>query len=238
MLLGQADLCMKASSLEFKKFKESKFHPAFLSELEALLLDVYAGLLPIASEYEQRKQLIRTYDMIVKSIFGNTGGFPVVEAFGSFIMNIFTAKSDLDLSINFNSSNTTCFPRDQAIFVLQRLTKVLYKKQRKGHLSGVLPVLQARVPVLKAVDCKTGIECDISVENKAGMSRSIFFSIIASIDERFRIMSYLMKAWAKANDINSSKDHTMNSLTIISLVAFHFQNRLEILPFCPHFLPY
>ncbi|KAI0512308.1 hypothetical protein KFK09_012947 [Dendrobium nobile] len=95
----------------------------------------------------------------------------------------------------------------------------------KGHLSGVLPILQARVPVLKAVDCRTGIECDISVENKDGISRSLFFSIVSSIDERFRIMSYLMKAWAKANDINSSKDHTINSLSIISLVAFHFQTR-------------
>ncbi|KAH0461180.1 hypothetical protein IEQ34_008755 [Dendrobium chrysotoxum] len=71
----------------------------------------------------------------------------------------------------------------------------------------------------------TGIECDISVENKDGISRSLFFSIVSSIDERFRIMSYLMKAWAKANDINSSKDHTINSLSIISLVAFHFQTR-------------
>ncbi|KAL0919785.1 hypothetical protein M5K25_011903 [Dendrobium thyrsiflorum] len=165
MLLGQADLCKKASKLELKELKERKFHPAFMLELEALLLDVYASLLPTASEYEQRKELVHAYNMIVKSIFG------------------------------------------------------------KGHLSGVLPIMQARVPVLKAVDCRTGIECDISVENKDGISRSLFFSIVSSIDARFRIMSYLMKAWAKANDINSSKDHTINSLSIISLVAFHFQNR-------------
>ncbi|XP_020700332.1 uncharacterized protein LOC110112447 [Dendrobium catenatum] len=225
MLLGQADLCKKASKLELKELKERKFHPAFMFELESLLLDVYASLLPTASEYEQRKQLVHAYNMIVKSIFGNTGGFPVVEAFGSFVMDIFTAESDLDLSINFNNSNVSCLPREQVVSVLRRFAKVLHIKQRKGHLSGVLPILQARVPVLKAVDCRTGIECDISVENKDGISRSLFFSIVSSIDERFRIMSYLMKAWAKANDINSSKDHTINSLSIISLVAFHFQTR-------------
>lgn len=32
-----------------------------------------------------------------------------------------------------------------------------------------------------------------------------------------------MKAWAKENDINSSKDRTLNSLSIILLVAFHLQ---------------
>ncbi|XP_021900307.1 uncharacterized protein LOC110816424 [Carica papaya] len=34
-----------------------------------------------------------------------------------------------------------------------------------------------------------------------------------------------MKHWAKAHDINSSKDRTLNSLSIISLVAFHLQTR-------------
>ncbi|KAL9996874.1 putative polynucleotide adenylyltransferase [Helianthus debilis subsp. tardiflorus] len=34
-----------------------------------------------------------------------------------------------------------------------------------------------------------------------------------------------MKAWAKAHDINSSKDRTLNSLSIILLVAFHLQTR-------------
>jgi DNA polymerase sigma len=32
-----------------------------------------------------------------------------------------------------------------------------------------------------------------------------------------------MKMWAKENDINSSKDCTMSSMTIIALVAFHLQ---------------
>lgn len=32
-----------------------------------------------------------------------------------------------------------------------------------------------------------------------------------------------MKIWAKAQNINSSKDGTLNSLSIILLVAFHLQ---------------
>lgn len=37
-----------------------------------------------------------------------------------------------------------------------------------------------------------------------------------------------MKSWAKANGINSSKDRTLNSLSIISLVAFHLQVKLGL----------
>lgn len=225
MLLDQAALCKQAAMVESLELKEMKFHPAFMSELDNLLSDVYVSLLPNSSEYEQRKQLVQAYSTTVETTFGNIGGFPVVEAFGSFTMNIFTAKSDLDLSINFDKSNAKCLPRVQVISVLRRFAKILRRKQSMGQLSGVLLILSAKVPVLKAVDCKTGIECDISVENKDGISRSLFFSIISSIDERFRIISFLMKAWAKANDINSSKDHTMNSVSIISLVALHFQTR-------------
>ncbi|MQL91422.1 hypothetical protein Taro_024034, partial [Colocasia esculenta] len=133
---------------------------------------------------------------------GHCGDCPVVEAFGSFVMDMFTAKSDLDLSLNFSADETG-----------------------KGKVSGVLPILRARVPVLKVVHCGTGIECDISVENKDGISASLIVNLICLVDERFRILSFLMKVWAKAHDINSSKDHTLSSLSIILLVAFHLQTR-------------
>lgn len=225
MSFDQEALCKQAAMLESMEFKEYKFHPAFLSKLETLLLDVYASLLPSDIEYEQRKKLVQFFNKIANDTFGDTGGFPEVVAFGSFIMNLFTAKSDLDLSINLNSGNTACLPRNKVVFTLRKFAKVLRKKQSNGLLSRVSQIMHAKVPVLKAVDSETGIECDISLENKDGISISLFFSIISSIDERFRIMSYLMKAWAKANGINSSRHHTMNSLSIISLVALHFQTR-------------
>lgn len=41
----------------------------------------------------------------------------------------------------------------------------------------------------------------------------------------FLSSSLQMKAWAKAYDINSPKDRTLSSLSLISLVAFHLQVR-------------
>eukprot|EP00268_Persea_americana_P051173 TRINITY_DN5629_c0_g1_i5.p1 TRINITY_DN5629_c0_g1~~TRINITY_DN5629_c0_g1_i5.p1 ORF type:complete len:557 (-),score=62.74 TRINITY_DN5629_c0_g1_i5:696-2366(-) len=155
---------------------------------------------------------------------GSNNGFPVVEAFGSFIMDIFTSKSDLDLSINF-SREEAVFPRDRMISVLKKFARRLYALQSRGHVFGVQPITRARVPILKVWDSGTGIECDISVENKDGMARSKILAIISTIDERFRKLSFMMKAWAKVHGINSSKDRTLNSLSIISIVAFHLQTR-------------
>lgn len=62
----------------------------------------------------------------------------------------------------------------------------------RGRCYGVLPVVSALVPVLKVTDKGTGVECDISVENKDGMSRSMIFKLVSSIDERFQILCYLV----------------------------------------------
>ncbi|XP_039817811.1 terminal uridylyltransferase 4-like isoform X4 [Panicum virgatum] len=102
---------------------------------------------------------------------------------------------------------------------------ISWDSQGHGRCYGVLPISTARVPVLKVTDQGTGVECDISIENKDGMSRSMIIKFISSIDERFRILCYLMKFWAKAHDVNSPKDQTMSSMSIISLVAFHLQTR-------------
>nr|XP_009386399.1 PREDICTED: protein HESO1 isoform X2 [Musa acuminata subsp. malaccensis]XP_009386400.1 PREDICTED: protein HESO1 isoform X2 [Musa acuminata subsp. malaccensis]XP_009386401.1 PREDICTED: protein HESO1 isoform X2 [Musa acuminata subsp. malaccensis]XP_018677019.1 PREDICTED: protein HESO1 isoform X2 [Musa acuminata subsp. malaccensis]XP_018677020.1 PREDICTED: protein HESO1 isoform X2 [Musa acuminata subsp. malaccensis] len=233
MSLDASALLKHAAKAELRESEKILFGHQVFSTLDSLLLDIHAMLQPRPIDYEQRRLLIEEFNSMAVDRFGNNGGFPTVEAFGSFVMDLFTSSSDLDLSVNF-SNNMNNFPRKEKISVLGKLSKVLYGHQRKGHVTGVLPIMGARVPVLKVVDCRTGVECDISVENKDGISRSLIFRFVSSIDERFRILCYLMKAWAKAHDINSSKDRTMNSLSIIALVAFHLQTRNPPIlpPFC------
>uniref|UniRef100_A0A453GZB6 Uncharacterized protein n=1 Tax=Aegilops tauschii subsp. strangulata TaxID=200361 RepID=A0A453GZB6_AEGTS len=55
------------------------------------------------------------------------------------------------------------------------------------------------------------------------MTRSMIIKLISSLDERFQILSYLVKTWAKIHDVNSPTAQTMSSMSIISLVAFHLQ---------------
>ncbi|CAL5000527.1 unnamed protein product [Urochloa decumbens] len=205
--------------------KACAIDPALLPTLEGLLQEMYASLQPKPLDYENRQLMIDVFNKIAQQIFGKKEGLPVVEAFGSFTMDLFSPESDLDLSINFNTDTKDLYPRKDKINAIRKLAKVLYSHQRHGHCYGVLPIPTAKVPVLKVTDQGTGVECDISIENKDGMSRSMIIKFISSIDERFRILCYLMKFWAKAHDVNSPKDQTMSSMSIISLVAFHLQTR-------------
>ncbi|KAL8223072.1 hypothetical protein R6Q57_020471 [Mikania cordata] len=217
-------LLKKAEKFELKGLQTIIASQAQLLALEKLLNEVYVSLRPKPSAYEHRKQVIQVLNDIAKDIYGDSVDCPVVEEFGSFLMDLFTAESDLDLSINFRYS-FLMFSRDQKIKTLWKFARKLYSLQNSGRVQKVEPVMRAKVPILKFVDTATGVECDVSVGNMDGISKSLFIRFITSIDERFQKLCFLMKAWAKANDINSPKDGTLNSLSIILLVAFHLQTR-------------
>ncbi|KAA8531105.1 hypothetical protein F0562_005814 [Nyssa sinensis] len=195
MALCEKVLRKKAKKLELKGLQKKKLIPERISALDELLHDVYAIRRPKSSDYFYRRDLVRIFNEIAKEIYGKSGDLPVVEEFGSFLMDIFSANSDLDLSVNFRQKAVE-FPREKKIQTLRKFAKKLYPLQRKGHVSSVHPITTAKI-----------------------------VRMISSIDERFPKLSFLMKAWAKANDINSSKDRTLNSLSIISLVALHLQTR-------------
>ncbi|KAM0036672.1 putative polynucleotide adenylyltransferase [Helianthus debilis subsp. tardiflorus] len=192
--------------------------------LEKLLNDAYGIRRPKAVEYELRKQVIQGLNNIAKELYGNSASCPVVEEFGSFLMDLFTIESDLDLSINFRSSSYV-FPRDEEIKTLQKFEKKLRSLQNEGYVQRVKLIMRARVPIIKFVDTATSVRCDISVENRIGISKSLIIRLITSIDERFQKLCVLMKTWAKAHNINSPRDRTLNSFTIVLLVAFHLQTR-------------
>ncbi|XP_066397151.1 protein HESO1-like [Miscanthus floridulus] len=218
-------LSRHAECLELEELTAISVNPCLLPALNQLLLEAYAILRPKPLDYDQRNTLVDVFREMVNRRFGSNSGSPVVEPFGSFTMDLFTPHSDLDLSINFSANTDERYTRKQMISIIRKFSKVLYSHQRSGIFCGVLPIVSARVPILKAIDCGTGIECDISVENKDGMTRSMIIKFVSSLDERFQILSYLVKFWAKVHDLNSPRQLTMSSMSIISLVAFHLQTR-------------
>ncbi|XP_051189823.1 uncharacterized protein [Lolium perenne] len=219
------DLRSRAECSEAELLAAMSVDASLLPALNDLLLEVYAALRPKPIHYQQRNALVHDFSKMTTKIFGNNNGFPVVQAFGSFTMDLFTPKSDLDLSVNFSADTEDQCPRNKKIKVIRKFSKVLYSLQRDGIYCGVLPVVSAKVPILNVIDRGTGVECDISVENKDGMTRSMIFKFVSSLDERFQILSYLVKIWAKIHDVNSPREQTMSSMSIISLVAFHLQTR-------------
>ncbi|XP_020396482.1 uncharacterized protein [Zea mays] len=190
-------LSRHAECLELEELTAISVNPSLLPALNQLLLEAYAILRPKPLDYDQRNTLVDVFRKMVNQRFGSNSGSPVVEPFGSFTMDLFTPHSDLDLSINFSANTDEQYTRKQMISIIKKFSKVLFSYQRSGIFCGVLPIVSARVPILKVIDRGTGVECDISVENKDGMTRSMIIKFVSSLDERFQILSYLVKFWAK-----------------------------------------
>lgn len=71
----------------------------------------------------------------------------------------------------------------------------------KGHVKGVQPIMAAKVPIVKITDTGTGVECDLSVENRDGISKSLIIRFITSIDQRFQKLSFLVSLCLCFNNI-------------------------------------
>jgi DNA polymerase sigma len=95
----------------------------------------------------------------------------------------------------------------------------------EGQVKNVESIFSAKVPIVKFSDQGTGVECDLSVENKDGILNSQIVRIISQIDGRFQKLCLLVKHWAKAHEVNSALHRTLNSVSITLLVALHLQTQ-------------
>lgn len=85
--------------------------------------------------------------------------------------------------------------------------------------------VSARVPIVRFLDQRTSVECDLAVDSKESVLNSRIIQIISQIDDRFQKLCLLIKHWAKAHDVNSALRNTLNSISITLLVAHHLQTQ-------------
>ncbi|XP_057420561.1 protein HESO1-like [Lotus japonicus] len=217
----QAVVSTKQEKLESEILRKIKFTQTCVSELDGLLCDTYVRMCPKEIDSFNRITLLRIFNLVAEELYGNSHDIPVVEGHGSFVMDMFTNVSDLDLSINFHAKRENSL--HEKIKALLRFRDKLDSLEREGSVTCVQSTVVAEVPIIKFTERVTGIECNLSVNNWDGIKKSKIIYAISAIDERFRKLCFLMKSWAKAHYIYSSKDGILNFLSIILFVAFHLQ---------------
>ncbi|RAL54880.1 hypothetical protein DM860_013576 [Cuscuta australis] len=188
------------------------------SPLEQTLQYVLRKINPSKDDWSFRVQIIEELRAIVQPIDSLRGA--TVEPFGSFVSDLFTRHGDLDISIEMaNGSYIASLGKKQKQSLLQDVLNVM---RNKGGYRKIKFITGARVPILK-FQGKYDISCDISINNLRGQMKSKLLYWISTIDERFRGMVLLVKEWAKAHNINDSRNGTLNSYSLSLLVIFHFQ---------------
>ncbi|ESQ37447.1 hypothetical protein EUTSA_v10002762mg, partial [Eutrema salsugineum] len=196
-------------------------------ELDKLLDDVYCSVRPVTANYDTRKDMVKFLNAIAFDIYGEyVDSIPVLEAYGSFVMDTFSSQSDLDVSINFGNE-TSEISREKKLQILERFAEKLRSLQEQGRIRSVQAIWTATVPILRFVDEEIAVECDLSVDSKDGILSSQIIEIISRIDDRFQKLCLLIKHWAKAHEVNDTSQQTLNSLSITLLVAHHLQSSIS-----------
>ncbi|CAH8380781.1 unnamed protein product [Eruca vesicaria subsp. sativa] len=212
-----------SESVALQRYKIDTYN---LLDLDEVLNDVYCSCRPVSADYDARKDTLKHLNALALDICGNIkGSEPVLKAYGSFAMDMFSARSDLDVSINFGDGAYDELPRDTKLQILGSSAEKLRSLQGEGHVRNVVAILSARVPIVRFFDQRTSVECDLAVDSKYDILNSRIIQIISQIDDRFQKLCLLIKHWAKAHDVNSASHKTLNSISLTLLVAHHLQTQ-------------
>ncbi|KAL0003185.1 hypothetical protein SO802_016966 [Lithocarpus litseifolius] len=202
--------------------------------LEHILREVLEVLEPLQEDWVTRSQFIKELRGIVESVESLRGA--AVEPYGSFVSNLFTRWSDMDISINLPNGGYISYvendrkqsfskkekkeEKDCNIFLLKDLQKAM-----QGGRWQMVKLIGGSVPILQCKSSHYGFPCDISIDNLESQMKSKLLLWISEIDGRFHDMVLLVKEWAKAHEINDATpiSGTFNSYSLCLLVIFHFQ---------------
>jgi len=182
--------------------------------LEALVRGVLQELRPTTSFQHRQNRLFQRLDRILKELWPHA----LLEIFGSSVCSLAGKNSDLDMT--FSPRFPLRLGESEKKSVLRKVSKAL-----QGNGMRAVPVLGARVPIVKITDLNdTWLAVDLSVENELPVFKSRLLHEYSLIDARFSQLVLIVKAWAKARDINSAAHGTLNSFGLSLLVVHYLQN--------------
>ncbi|KAG2258379.1 hypothetical protein Bca52824_077673 [Brassica carinata] len=197
-----------------RHFKSQPMNALPRSELLVTTLqDILQFITPTKADFDMRTAIITQLRDVIKHVEGVT-----VEPYGSFVSNLYTRWSDMDISVvkfsGWKIQSTTDNAKTEPVLrqIYEAMGHSVYWQCASSHCERIERQHQ-------------NIPCDVSIDNVKGLLKSRFLLWIGGIDSRFHDLVLLVKEWAKAHDINNSKNGTFSSYSLCLLVIFHLQVR-------------
>ncbi|KAF9286025.1 hypothetical protein BGZ74_001369 [Mortierella antarctica] len=159
-----------------------------------------------------RSDLIKRLQKIIDKTF--PGSQLRIEAFGSYASGLGSDTSDADLCITRDN-----FDR----YARYNNLRVISVALRNGGMTKILPILNARVPIVKFVDPLSKINCDVNCNHVLGVHNSELIRCYSMIDPRVKPLVYNVKALVKAHGINDSSQGTLSSYAYVMMILGFLQ---------------
>lgn len=149
-------------------------------------------------------------------------------------MHLFIFNSNSNLSFPFSDSDFDFFVNIKDIIpedIKITMRKIYGDFCQKRTFTKIIPILQARTPILKCTHIVTGFSCDINFTNSRGIYNSNIIRFLLQYDKNQRIyfLAIVLKYWAKVYNLSGTGKIT-NYALIMMLVFFLQSLREPILP--------
>lgn len=175
-------------------------------------------------------------DLVQKTIQTSFGKIYTVEVFGSARYGVSFSDSDLDLVVldpervsGFEVKECITLP-SPSIYYLRRLRRAL----EKAGFTKIESVARAAVPIVKFKDPRTGLECDLNVNERLGLVNSDLLKTYCDISPLLRPMLFKIKEWAKPLGLNRPSsppgEPASFSSYALALMTIAFLQSRELLP--------
>ncbi|XP_050337033.1 terminal uridylyltransferase 7-like [Bactrocera neohumeralis] len=150
-----------------------------------------------------------------------------LHPFGSIASGLALKDSDIDLYIELLDNTQTTGNSTRQAF--NRINIIL---QRSNDFNEVIPIRQARVPIIKCKHTPTGFRLDINLSCSRGVHNTKFVRDLLQFDNRIHELITFLKIWAKQLQLIGRGN--MSSHCLITLVLFYLQqpqsNQPAVLP--------
>ncbi|KAI8051027.1 hypothetical protein BDF22DRAFT_694442 [Syncephalis plumigaleata] len=157
-----------------------------------------------------------------------------VVIFGSSVNGLASSNGDLDMNLESDEINhVLTFAQDQLrrAYIRSHIDRLANYIRRLGYIH-VESISRARVPLVKFVDPKSNIACDLTITNKIARRKTLLLEAYTKADPRVRPLLFAVKRWIKARKIGDATEQggsTVNSYTH-SLMVIAFLQWVKVVP--------
>ncbi|KAM9214251.1 terminal uridylyltransferase 7 isoform 2-T2 [Leptosomus discolor] len=190
--------------------------PQFSVILDQVCVQCYHDFAPNIVEVLAREHIRQNLENFIRRDFPGTK----LNLFGSSKNGFGFKQSDLDICMMMDGLETA--EGLDCIGIIEDLAKVL-KKQ--SGLRNVLPITTAKVPIVKFLHVRSGLEVDISLYNTLALHNTRLLSSYAAIDPRVKYLCYTMKVFTKICDIGDASRGSLSSYAYTLMVLYFLQQR-------------
>ncbi|RUS73657.1 hypothetical protein EGW08_018589 [Elysia chlorotica] len=165
----------------------------------------------------------------LKEVFTPSHPEVAVHMFGSSFNGFGTQGCDLDLFLNIDLDT----PADKK--VLKTLQQVLTTRELSKTFSEVIFVPSTRCPIIKFIHKPTGIQCDLSLNNKKALYNTRLLRLYAT-DPRVRQVVFAVRLWAKFRGLSGRLGPSNSNLLTsyaLTLLALYYLTRCKPEPVLP-----